>query len=74
MTKKKAMECLNGTVVVEIGMTEGNIKECGKTENSMEKENFTILKKALGKEEFGMKGRELDGLMTTMHQVQIRSL
>jgi hypothetical protein len=35
-----------------------NIKECGKMENNMGKENFSIQKKIVGKEEFGMKGKE----------------
>jgi hypothetical protein len=47
------------------GMMEENIKGCGKMENSMEKVNFSILKRIHGKEEFGMKEKELDGQMTT---------
>jgi hypothetical protein len=38
-----------------------NIKDLGKMENNMEKENFIILKKVVGKEEFGLKEEELNG-------------
>ena len=37
------------------------IKECGKWENSTEKGSFIMLKVVIGRKEFGMKERELDG-------------
>ncbi len=52
-------------------MTEENIKECGKMENNMEKENFSIQKRIHGKEEYGMKEKESDGQMTTSLHLQI---
>ncbi len=40
---------------------EESIKDIGRTENNMEKENSSILKKIFGKKEFGMKVREFNG-------------
>jgi hypothetical protein len=50
MTKKKAMELSNG-------QTEGNTKECGRMENSMERENFSTLRKAFGEKVSGVKAK-----------------
>ena len=52
-------------------MMEENIKECGKMESSMEKENFFIRRKIAGKEEYGMMVKESDGLLRIMLQRQI---
>jgi hypothetical protein len=41
-----------------------NIKAIGKMVSSMEKENFIKLKKMLGKKEYGVMEKELDGVTT----------
>ena len=47
-------------------MTAENIRECGKTENSMEKESSSTQRKIPGKEEYGTMEKESDGQMITI--------
>jgi len=48
-------------LITFLGLMVENTVVCGKWENNMEKENFIILRLKHGKEEFGMKAKELDG-------------
>jgi len=52
---------------------EENIEDYGRMENKTEKENFIIQKRIRGREVSGMKEKELDGLLTTLHLLQMRS-
>jgi hypothetical protein len=52
---------------LNIGMMEESIKECGKTENSMVKENSITQKRTVGKKVYGMMAKESDGLMKIVH-------
>ena len=54
MIRKKDMEYLNGLMVE-------NIKDIGKMESRMEKENFIMYQLILGEEEYGEKEEELIG-------------
>ena len=38
-----------------------NIKEIGRMENNMARENFSIRKMAYGKKEYGVRGEEING-------------
>jgi hypothetical protein len=44
-------------------MTVENIKEVGRMENNMGRENFSIPKMEYGKKEYGVKEEELNGKM-----------
>ena len=57
--------------VINLGMTEGSIKGCGKTESSMAKENFGIQRKTVGKEEYGMMENVSAGRMKSLFRLQI---
>jgi hypothetical protein len=50
-----------------IGMMEESIKECGKTGNSMVKENSTTQKRTVGKKVYGTMAKESDGQMKIVH-------
>jgi len=43
-----------------------NITECGEMGSSMERAHFLVKKKIVGKKEFGMKEKELDGLLNDL--------
>ena len=47
----------------KIGMMEGIIKEVGKMENNTEMENSFKIRLVYGEKDYGMKEKELNGLM-----------
>lgn len=52
---------------------EENITVCGKQENNMEKVIFIMQKLKLGKGEFGMKEKELDGFNLNNYEITFKS-
>lgn len=56
-------------IIINLGAMEEFIKVIGRTESNMVKENFTSLRKELGKKAFGAMEKESNGSMINKHQI-----